>query len=55
MFPLIYGIDSISTISLNDKEIDDLKELSTRGKNVSFQYRPSDEQISLETILSKLD
>lgn len=42
-------------ISLNDKEIGDLKELSNRGKNVSFQYRPSDEQISLKTILSKLD
>lgn len=42
-------------ISLNKKEIEDLKELSRRAKNVSFQYRPSDEPISLETILSKID
>lgn len=42
-------------ISLNDKEIEDLKELSKRGKNVTFQYRPSDEELSLDAILSKLD
>lgn len=40
-------------VSLNEKEADDLKIIESKNINVSFQYRPTDEKISLEKALDK--